>query len=414
MIRSSKIFTGEANQGKQVRILHFLEEYERVTKLFIDQLWLLPMIPNLLPKELTQSVDSWLSARALQCSGKQASGIVRGTLKKQKQRLFIINQLKHEGKFKQARKLQRIYDETQVTKPTLKQINPELDSRFIKMDFDNETTFDSWVTISSLGGGCSPISIPFKKNKHFNKMVDKGTLKKGIRLSRSGISFMFDIPEAPKVTEGKVLGIDIGETSCLSCSDKQASKPDKHGWDLTNILTKMSRKKKGSKAFKKCQEHRKNYIGWSVNQLSLKGVKRVNRESLHFKGGKSRRLSHWTYSEIFNKLDRTCEELGVQVVQMSPTYTSQRCSKCGWVRKGNRLGKSFKCDKCGFTADADFNASINLSLDLPPILEKERKQGTNRTGFYWYQVYQELIVPDTQRTLIMEGSCKRNCFLLVE
>jgi transposase len=73
---------------------------------------------------------------------------------------------------------------------------------------------------------------------------------------------------------------------------------------------------------------------------------------------------------------------------------SYRCSLCGWVRKGNRKLKRFKCDKCGYTADSDLNASINLSLNLTPISDKKRLLRSNRTGFYWNEVGQEPIVSD--------------------
>jgi hypothetical protein len=79
----------------------------------------------------TYKVDTWLSARMQQAAGKQASGIVRGTRKKQAKRLFIINKLNKAGEFKKARKLQKVYDEAKVSKPDIKLVNPELDSRVI-------------------------------------------------------------------------------------------------------------------------------------------------------------------------------------------------------------------------------------------------------------------------------------------
>ncbi len=115
-------------------------------------------------------------------------------------------------------------------------------------------------------------------------------------------------------------------------------------------------------------------------------------------------LSHWTYTNIFNKLISKCEEQGVLVKRISPTYTSQRCSKCGWVRKSNRKQKQFKCVECSFECDSDLNASVNLSLDLIPIGKKKRLLQENRTGFYWNEVRQEPIVPVTQKT---------NCFLFI-
>jgi len=60
----------------------------------------------------------------------------------------------------------------------------------------------------------------------------------------------------------------------------------------------MSRKKKGSKSFLRTQNHRKNYINWSINQLNMRGIKQLNIEKLrNVRKGKrsSRFLSHWTY-----------------------------------------------------------------------------------------------------------------------
>ena len=44
-----------------------------------------------------------------------------------------------------------------------------------------------------------------------------------------------------------------------------------------------------------------------------------------------------------------------------PHYTSQRCSACGHVEKGNRRSQSdFLCLSCGHEANADLNAAINI------------------------------------------------------
>ena len=43
------------------------------------------------------------------------------------------------------------------------------------------------------------------------------------------------------------------------------------------------------------------------------------------------------------------------------TYTSQRCSCCGFTYKGNRTKQAvFKCLSCGTELNADFNAARNI------------------------------------------------------
>ena len=92
------------------------------------------------------------------------------------------------------------------------------------------------------------------------------------------------------------------------------------------------------------------------------------------------------------------QQKNVSIVEVNPTYTSQRCSQCGWTRKKNRSGKSFKCDKCGYAADADLNASRNIFLTLPSIKMDTRLKNPNRLGFYWSPLGLENIVPAVSKT----------------
>jgi IS605 OrfB family transposase len=403
MIRSTKISNKFSNKGKLENLHLFIDEYRNVVAKFVDLLWEAEKVPILLPKEITSQVETWLSARMLQCAGKQASGIVRGTKKKQSKRMFIINKMKKEGKFKQARKLQAIYDKNQVSKPDIQHVEPELDSRFVKIDTENETSFDGYLTISSIGNKMK-LQFPFKKTKHYSKLNSLGELKTGVRLNKKSFTFMFDIEE-PVKQEGKVLGIDIGKCDVLSCSNGFQTTKNKHGHDLNSILDRMSRKKKGSKGFAKEEAHRTNYINWSINNLNLNNIGEIRIERIkNMRKGRrsSRMLSHWTYTDIFGKLKSKCEEQGVLVTQISPTYTSQRCSNCGWTRKSNRKGKQFKCGACSFECDSDLNASTNIALDLKPIGKQERLLNKNRTGFYWNLASEENIVPHVKKTKIVD------------
>ena len=400
MIRSTQTTLKFSNKQKRRQLNEFIKEYKTVTSTFIDLLWEEIKIPKLIPKELTSKINTWLSARAVQCSAKQASGIIRGSRKKQEQRKYVINEFNELKMFKKARKLQRIYEKNLVSKPNLKDVNPELDSRFIKIDLENDTSFDGWLTIKQIGNR-QRIILPFKKSWHFNEMLSQGKIKGGVRINKKDVTFMFEIEGVENKETGNTLGIDIGKTNVISCSNNHISKPNKHNHDLNSILNIMSRKKKGSKGFSRCKDHRTNYINWSINQLNLNNTKQVNLENIkHIRKGRknSRMLSHWTYTTIFDKLVSRCEEQGVLVLRISPTYTSQRCSKCGWVRKSNRKQKQFKCDKCSFECDSDLNASVNLSLNLKAISKKKRLLQKNRTGFYWNEVRQEYIVPVALKT----------------
>lgn len=400
MIKSTKTTLKFSNKKKLDAVTTFVDEYRRVVSLFVDILWDMDDIKCLLDKELTDRVDTWLAARAIQCAGKQASGIVRGCRKKQSKRLFQINKFKKMGMFKKSRILKKIYDNVKLSKPNIQLVQPELDARFVQIDLENPTSFDGWLTLSSLGNKLK-IVIPFKKTKHFKKMLELGTLKNGVRLSKESITLMFELNDPLPITDGKVVGIDIGLLTTLTCSDGQTIDADKHGHTYSSICQKLSRKKKGSKNFQQTDKHRNNYIHWAINRLNLNGVKKVNLERIkHLRRGKksSRLLSHWNYAELVGKLEEKLNDAGVQINKVSPTYTSQRCSRCGWTRKRNRKGKQFKCGQCSFECDSDLNGSLNISLDLPSIKKEERLQRKNIAGFFWNVVSEVPIVPHVKQT----------------
>jgi len=408
IIRSTKCSLKFSNTNKKNTIDSFINEYQKTTQFFIDTLWdtyvthhTKHKIPTLLPKNITQQARTWISQRSIQCSAKQASSIVRGTIKKHKQRIYVLRRLQKQGK--NTKKLQRAISKTILTKPELSHINPELDSRFIEV-MNSDNSFNLWIKFSSLGRKLK-FYVPIKKTKHFNRLIDNGfAIKSGLRLSKDKVTFNLEKsrPE-PTQNQTETIGIDIGILNSWTASNNTSSQKCPHGHSLDSIQKKLSRKKKGSNNFQKVQTHRTNYINWSINQLNLHNVRRVRIERLkdirRYKK-QCRYMSHWDYPDITNKLERFCQDQGVLVEKVNPTYSSQRCSQCGWTRKSNRKRKTFCCSQCDFTCDSDLNASLNIRLDLPAISREERLKKKNRKGFYWFSVQSsghEPIVHDVQK-----------------
>ena len=397
IIKSTKVSLSFANTDKLNQLAIFIAEYQSIVSQYVDQMWDRTDIKLLIDN--TYKVDTWLSARMQQCAGKQASGIVRGTRRKQEKRLFVINKSNKAGEFKKARKLQKVYDEAKLSKPDIKLVNPELDSRFINTD-GNATSFDGWLEIDSIGNKIK-IQLPFKKTKHYNELASKGILKKGLRISNRYITFMFEMPYVPKKTAGVTLGIDIGQKTLLSMSNGIISTKNKDGYDIEAITNILIRKKVGSKGFQKAKAHLVNYIHYCINRIDLDNVKEIRLERLFKLPKCSKKLKHWIYPLIISRIESRCIEYGVHIKYINPTYTSQRCSECGWVRKINRKGKLFRCTSCGYEHDADLNAAINISLELKPVGKKQRLQRLNVKGFYWGVVSSDNIVPDTKETNIL-------------
>lgn len=388
MIRSSRTTLRFANGGKREALSSLCVEYRRVVQEFIDLLWVMPYgeVRALVPKEVVALLGPTdLSARLVQCAGKQASAIVRGTRKKNEQRKWRHARLVEEGKAKEAGRLLAVIAENDGASPIAPEDLPmELDERFCRIELEGSSSFDGWLVLGSLGKKMK-LKLPFRRSKHFNAMFEKGAMKKGVRLSDKRATFMFELPDKEKKAAGATAGIDIGMTTLLSCSSGWSSEPCIHGHDMASISQKLARRKKGSKGFRKAQQHRKNYIGQQMNRLPWEELKAVQIEKIRGlrKGRRtSRFLGHFNYADILGRIRSIAEEQGVLVREMDPAFTSRRCSACGWTRESNRKGKRFVCGSCGYAADADMNASCNLALDLP-VLERTGRKRPDDAGFHW-------------------------------
>ncbi|MFD1571678.1 RNA-guided endonuclease InsQ/TnpB family protein [Halorubrum laminariae] len=71
----------------------------------------------------------------------------------------------------------------------------------------------------------------------------------------------------------------------------------------------------------------------------------------------------WAFRRLFEYVEYKAEMFGISVEQVSPAYTSQRCSKCGTTLRENRQTQErFCCVKCGYEVNADYNAAKNIGL----------------------------------------------------
>jgi len=74
-------------------------------------------------------------------------------------------------------------------------------------------------------------------------------------------------------------------------------------------------------------------------------------------------VNKWNFFQLEHMLTYKAAAKGINVVYVDARYTSQRCSCCGHIKKGNRKNQcQFKCRKCGFQLNADLNASRNIVI----------------------------------------------------
>ncbi len=75
-----------------------------------------------------------------------------------------------------------------------------------------------------------------------------------------------------------------------------------------------------------------------------------------------KRINRIPYGLLRTTLEHKAPQMGVDVIEVNPAYTSQTCPKCGHRAKANRKRRLFLCRQCGFTANADRVASVNIGL----------------------------------------------------
>ena len=87
-----------------------------------------------------------------------------------------------------------------------------------------------------------------------------------------------------------------------------------------------------------------------------------------------RRVLHsWAFADLQAKIQYKCRLVGIPVKTVPAWNTSRTCPACGHVAKANRKTRDlFDCVKCGFTANADSNAAVNIGRRPVIILANER------------------------------------------
>ena len=83
------------------------------------------------------------------------------------------------------------------------------------------------------------------------------------------------------------------------------------------------------------------------------------------------RIANWSWYQLEQFLIYKALLKGKKIEYVDARYTSQKCSVCGYVYRGNRSKKNssdFHCRRCGFRCHADLNASRNIKNNYIAML----------------------------------------------
>lgn len=195
------------------------------------------------------------------------------------------------------------------------------------------------------------------------------------------------------LNEDIVVGVDMGIKIPAMCSlnnDEYSRKAIGNIDDFLRVRTKVQAQKrqvqrnlknskgghgrnKKLKALERFEDKEHNFatqynhmISRNIIEFALKNnAKYINIENLTKEGFDDKILRNWSYYQLMKFIEYKAEKYGIVVRKVNPYHTSQNCSKCGHWEEGQRITQAkFKCLKCGYEENADFNASRNIAKSI--------------------------------------------------
>jgi len=232
----------------------------------------------------------------------------------------------------------------------------------------------SRITFSKIG------TISFTMHRPYRGKV------KGILITRSGdrwcVTIQAEQTASASKREGRSVGIDVGLGSFAVDSDGTVIENPRFYEHSLNRIRKLhqsiARKKRFSQNWKKAKsrlekvyEHITNQKNDFLHKLSRQYVDTyatICVENLNIKylkeNGKSRGLRRSIHSaswgRFFSYLSYKAESAGTNFIQIDPRDTTQLCANCGSVVKKDLSVRVHECPYCGFVADRDYNAAVNI------------------------------------------------------
>ena len=243
-----------------------------------------------------------------------------------------------------------------------------------------------WVKLKEKG------YIPTTKQGY---VIRSGTVSR--KAGRYYVSVLIDIPDAEKPQLNDFgLGIDLGikefavmsngivtkninKTAKIKKLEKQLKREQRCLSRKYEDLKKRSKKKgeatrqniqkqvlKVQKLHHRIDNIRTAHINKCVNTIVKTKPSYITIEDLNVSGMmKNRHLSKAVASQKFyefrTKLEAKCRELGIELRIADRWYPSSKlCHECGRMKKDLKLSDREYICECGYHADRDYNASLNL------------------------------------------------------
>ena len=267
----------------------------------------------------------------------------------------------------------RIKKKQKATCPQTKQSSVRYDARSYNVWFNcNEL---SLLTVN--GRIKVPISVP----EYFRQYLawKRCSAELFIRHNKVFLNIVFSKDIADPEATGKVVGIDRGIKKIAVTSENKfyggghIKKVSKRYEKLRSAL--QSRGSKSAKRHLQKISKKENRFRTDTNHVITKRIVESLesgtvialedltgiRQNARLRKKQRKDLHKWNFFQFEQFLTYKANARGIEVEYVDARYTSQKCSVCGHVSRSNRQSQAiFKCKHCGFSLNADLNASRNI------------------------------------------------------
>lgn len=187
--------------------------------------------------------------------------------------------------------------------------------------------------------------------------------------------------EALNAHPGGFLGVDLGIVNIATTSTgtrhsgRKRNRRRKLDLKLRGKLQKKNTKaaKRRLQALSGREARRNKDINHCVSKRIVAEAKRTGsgialedlqgiRERVRLRKPQRAAIHSWPFRQLGQYVHYKARRAGVPVVEVDPAYSSQECSVCHHIERGNRPSQAdFTCRNCGFAEHADSNASQVLA-----------------------------------------------------
>ncbi|MFL5666719.1 MAG: RNA-guided endonuclease InsQ/TnpB family protein [Ktedonobacteraceae bacterium] len=267
--------------------------------------------------------------------------------------------------------------------------------------FDRTTRMVSLAHVQREGQQRNRAIIPVQPPAYYERYLTADWQQESADLlSRHGTFWLHLVVScAVPVVEptGNTIGVDLG-INRLAVTSHPRFFGGKHVKETNNRLFRLRRKlqakgtKSAKKHLKKLSGRLKRFQADVNHQVAKRIVASCQpgdtlamekltdiRDRVQGRRSQRRAMSNWSFAQLQTFIAYKAAWKGMSVQFVDARYTSQGCSRCGYIDKRNRTCQSeFSCKQCGYRNNADLNAAYNLASRAKSVASGPPRQAASR------------------------------------